>query len=724
MSRQAALSTPMILFLSALVTQTATAQTSQTSPTLEEVVVTAEKRAESVQDVPITISAFSADDIGKLGVASTRDLGVVTPGLQMGQQVGASTPYLRGIGGQNSSVGDEASVSTYVDGIYLPGLINSVQGFNNIERVEVLKGPQGTLFGRNTTGGVIHIITKDPTPENQLRMRVHAGRFDTYGGDFYGSLGIGENLALDLSIAAQRQEEGWGTNVALMEEIGFDEYTQVRTKLLYQPTDRTTVRLSLSWDESDTDLALTRNCLPNTVCAGTPALNGDFHDINTGIRPEISNQAWLFSAQIEHSMSNFDLFSITSYKDGESDQSWAQNNTPPILIAVRAPQSIDTFSQEIRLHSNDQNTAYSWIVGGFYWSDSSAYERFSLAGPLIAGSLSRAGLPGDSITFDPDVETESFAVFGQGTYDLSDSTTLTLGARWTSDERSISGGATLGTLVATSYDEEKTFDEPTWRLAIEHNWSDNVLLFAAYNRGFKSGVFNTVVSSGTPQPPIDPEIVDAFEVGLKGDFLDNRLRFNISGFVYQYENIQISRIEGGVSILQNAAEGDVKGIEVEGEAVVTDNLRLRYGYSFLDASYEDFPDCVIFAPIPGSPGFGAPTPTDCTGNDMVRSPDSLAYISAMHEYPTDVGVFSTSVTASHNSGFFWDPSNLLEESSYTVVNAELAWTSMNDKYRLRLYGRNLLDEEYSLFTNLSSIGNTYGASPPLTFGVSAEISIY
>ncbi len=712
---------PLLVGVLMFCSQTASAQF---SATLEEIIVTAEKREESVQDVPITISAFSANEIEQFGVATTRDLGIITPGLQMGQQVGASTPYLRGVGGQNGAVGDEASISTYVDGIYLPGLINAIRGFNNIERIEVLKGPQGTLFGRNTTGGVIHIITKQPTQEKQLKLGMHAGNYETYGGQLYASTGVSENVAIDLSIAAQRQEEGFGTNIALQEDVGFDEYTQVRTKLLYEPSDRTAVKLSLSWDDSDTDLGLNRSCFPNTVCAGTPGIDGDYQDVNTGIRPEISNRAVLFSAQIEHSLSAFDFFSITSYKDGESDQSWAQDNTPPALISVRAPQSIETFSQEFRLHSQADDSRFNWILGAFYWNDSSSYDRFSLSGPLIQSSLSGSGLPGDEIAFNPDVETESIALFGQGTYDFSDSTSLILGARWTSDDRSISGGATLGTAVSTTYDEAETFEEPTWRLAIEHDWSDDMMLFATYNRGFKSGVFNTVVSSGTPQPPIDPEILDAFEVGMKGDFLDDRLRLNVSAFLYQYENIQISRIEGGVSVLVNAAEGDVKGIEIEGEALLTDALRLRYGVSLLDATYESFPDCVIFVPIMGLPGFGAATATDCTGNDMLRSPDTMAFLSATQNFPISSGNISASVTASYNSGFFWDPGNLVEEPSYTIVNAELAWTSSDEKYRLRLYGRNLLDEDYSAFSNVSSIGDGFSASPPLTFGIAAEVSLY
>ena len=282
---------PLLVGVLMFCSQTASAQS---SATLEEIIVTAEKREESVQDVPITISAFSANEIEQFGVATTRDLGIITPGLQMGQQVGASTPYLRGVGGQNGAVGDEASISTYVDGIYLPGLINAIRGFNNIERIEVLKGPQGTLFGRNTTGGVIHIITKQPTQEKQLKLGMHAGNYETYGGQLYASTGVSENVAIDLSIAAQRQEEGFGTNIALQEDVGFDEYTQVRTKLLYEPSDRTAVKLSLSWDDSDTDLGLNRSCFPNTVCAGTPGIDGDYQDVNTGIRPEISNRAVFF----------------------------------------------------------------------------------------------------------------------------------------------------------------------------------------------------------------------------------------------------------------------------------------------------------------------------------------------------------------------------------------------------------------------------------------------
>ncbi|MFA5632158.1 MAG: TonB-dependent receptor [Porticoccaceae bacterium] len=699
---------------------------------VEEIIVTAQKRQESMQDVPISISAFSANQLESAGVFKTDEIGDVTPGLQMSRQIGAATNFIRGVGNQNASAGDESSVAMYIDGVYYNGMVEQVGAFNNIERIEILKGPQGTLFGRNTTGGVIHVITKDPTHEKQLKVGVSAGNYETYGGNFYGSTGITENVAADLAISLQRQNGRFGENPFTGIGAGFDEHTSIRSKWLYTPSDRTTVKISGSWGESLGDIGIKRQCAGTATfgcLAGTMPLD-DFHDTSSDFQTEIDNQGWGLSGRIEHSFNSFDLVSISSYKNSSNTQKLDQDSALIPLIHVIINQEVSTFSQEIQIQSNDDSKPYDWIVGGFYWNDKSEYDPIRFTGLSIP-------YVGDTMAFNS-LDTESYAIFAQGSYELLESTKLTLGVRWTTDNRELSGYtvnpfAPPATPIAPeggvfTYADEKDFDETTWRVALDHQLGDNLLLYVSHNRGFKSGVYNTVLSGGMVQQPVEPEILDAYEVGMKGDFFDNRLRFNISGFFYDYENIQLVKIDGGASLLLNAAEADVKGLEIEGEAVLSENLNLRFGMAYLDAEYSSFPGCAINTPSPVALGpLGAGnirTVGDCSGNTMVRSPKYTYNLGPVYNKTTDVGTFSLSSNIAYNDGFYWEPSNRMKEDSYTIVNAEISWTSLSEMYRLRIYGKNLLDEEYSYYSTESSFGDAEAAAPPLTFGAALEITLF
>ena len=280
------------------------------------------------------------------------------PGLQMGQQMGASTPYMRGVGNQNTSIGDEGSVATYVDGAYTNSLIGAISALNNVERVEVLKGPQGTLFGRNTTGGVLSIITRDPSQESELEIGVRAGNYETWGGDFYGSTGLSNDLAANLAVTLQRQDEGFGTNLVNGEDVQFNEYTQVRNEVSVHPGERTDIKLSFSYTDKDSDIGPARICLPGKVCNGIVAPPGvifppsrpaetrlsNFHDVNLSFTPSVEHTGWATSLRLDHGFEFFDFVSITAYNDSESVQHFSADSlsfpvSDIILDKLRRPSA-------------------------------------------------------------------------------------------------------------------------------------------------------------------------------------------------------------------------------------------------------------------------------------------------------------------------------------------------------------------------------------------------
>lgn len=703
---------------------------------LEEVVVTAQKRSQSIQDVPISISAFTASELEKAGISTYDDLGLVTPGLQSSRQVGASAPFLRGVGVQATSVGLESPVAIYLDGVYVSGTVDGIMQLNNIERMEVLKGPQGTLFGRNTTGGIIHIITADPTHDTQLDLGVSAGNYETYGGKFFGNVSLSDTVAVNLAMTAQRQDDYFGENTFTGNDVGYEEYTNVRSKLLWEPSDKTAVKLSARWSERHDDIGVVRGCAKTATygCAAGLQPHDDINDETANIDGESKADTWATALTISHRFDSFDFLSITSFKNTDSSQEFDQESGPVAAIKAVLNQDDDTFTQEFQISSNDDSKPYTWIAGLYYYYDDWKYDPLFLEGLAVQFQITPPlfGVPLSVLEIYSGVETESYAAFAEGTWNFTDATRLTLGARYTKDDRKNSGRSDYFNpgepiYASLSFDTDKTWDDPTYRAVLQHDLTDNVMTYVSYNRGFKSGSFNTVNTFGYAYDPVEPETVDAYEIGMKGDFFDNTFRANLAAFYYDYSDIQLQKIDNGISLLQNAAGGEIYGLDAEAQAALTDNLTLRLGLSLLDTEYTDFPGCQINTPDPSASPFGAGNITtvgDCSGNELIRSPKYTYNIGGVYNLPTSTGIYGLALTVAYNDGFYWEPDNRAKEDSYTVVNAEASWTSVNEKYKLTLWGKNLADEEFSAYTTEAVFGDTWAGAPPLTWGVTAEMFMF
>jgi iron complex outermembrane recepter protein len=700
---------------------------------LEEIVVTAQKRSESMQDVPIAISAFSANELAKSGIKSYDDLGLVTPGLTSSRQVGAAVPYLRGVGAQSTSVGVESATAMYLDGVYVSGTVDGIMSLNNIERIEVLKGPQGTLFGRNTTGGVISVITKDPTFESQAHVSAGFGNYDMTSGGFYGSTGLSDNIAVDLSVVARRQNEGFGKNFVNGDEVGFEEYTSVRTKLLWEITNDTTAKLSARWNENDDDIGVIRSCVNAEFgCVGFSQPLSNLNDVEADSTGFSERESMAFSARVDSAFDFMDFVSITSYKDSESLQFFDFDSSFLPAATAALNQDDQTFTQEFQFLSNDNSKDYSWIVGLYYYNDEWSYTPLRVAQPL---SPAYPGSPiGVAVNADDTVDTESYSAFGEFKYDITLDTSLTLGARWTNDDRELYGQTIIENPINTvfmtiPFEASDSWSEMTYRAVLNHNFTDDVLGYISYNRGFKSGAFDSVVFNGIAPEPVEPEILDAYEIGAKGEYFDGLVRLNTALFFYDYSNIQLQKIDGSGSgaansILLNAAESEIWGLEMDGQALLGEYFTARFGLAYLDSEYTDFAGCVINTPSGSVAPTGTPgnirTDGDCSGNDLVRSPELTYNIGLVFDMPTDSGIYGASIMAAYNDGFFWEPDNLHAEADYTVVNAELSWLTSDEKFGITLWGKNITDEEYSVYTTAASSGTVGAGAPPATFGITLD----
>jgi iron complex outermembrane receptor protein len=717
----------------ALAPGAAAAQSSATEEAsgLTEVIVSAQRRLESAQDVPISISAFSGAQLQAVGVQALPDLAQVTPGLQF-QAIGAtSVPFLRGVGSTTTSVGTESTVALVVDGVYMSSQGSSLMGLSNIESVEVDKGPQGTLFGRNATGGVIQVRTRKPSHDPKLDFALGAGNHDTYDAMLYGTTGLGSTLAADLALSANRQFEGYGRNL-FDGSVIYESYDYaVRSKWLWTPSDATEVTLVLDYERlrSQTGFA-TR--LPN---AGELGLNqrgsggfqysGGFYDVNL----------------------NFPSFNITKTGGGSVD--WLQHLSFATLRSISAYHRQDweghvdfdlgpnfgshqdfkptqkTFSQELQLLSPEESRL-SWVLGAYYYHDVSGYHPVFIAYPAINAANFH------STTIDSEMKTDSWSLFGQTTVQLPWASRLTLGLRYTNDDRTVTIAQTTAAPPPASITQHgsKSFPKLTFRAALDHRFGESLLAYVQAARGFKSGFFNTQTLQSPPGQPtvpleVNPETLDAYEAGIKSDWLGNRLRANASVFYYDYQDQQVNAFLGSTRTLLNAAASEIYGLDFELVTLPVENLTLSLVGEYLHARYSSFPNAPVFTANP-APGVGnIATPRDASGNTVVNSPTVTGTVAANYAIPLGAQRLELNANAYYNNGYYFDFANTRRQSAYTLLNASVKWMfGANTNYDVTLWGENLLGEEVYASVNQVGLGpgGLFGGDsltprPPRTYGV-------
>jgi iron complex outermembrane recepter protein len=694
------------------------AQTDAAPPgELETVVVTAQRRAESAQDVPISIVAYGAEHLEAVNVQSLPQIAQIVPGLQFQAVGAASVPYLRGVGASTTAAGAESTVPLVVDGVYMSAQGSSLMALSNIESIEVDKGPQGTLFGRNATGGVIQVRTRQPTQESQLDITAGLGNYQTYEGTLYGTAGLSDTLAADIALSARDQQEGFGTNLF----DGSDVYTSydytARSKWLWTPSDATelTVIFDYARLRSQTGFA-TR--LPRLGELGLDQrgnggfqYSGGFYDVNLNF--ESFNVTKTYGGSIDwlQELGFANLRSISAYHEqeweGHVDFDLGPNHGSHQIFEP----TYETFSQELQLLSKD-DAKLQWVLGAFYYSDVSGYHPvfidYAAPNPILQDT-----------TIVSEQDTKSWSVFGETKLPLGEATRVTLGLRYTSDDRDAVIAQTTPVPPPASVTQRgsKTFSKMTYRAALDHRFGEDVLGYVQVSRGFKSGFFNTQTLQSPPgQPPsvplpVDPEVLDAYEIGIKSDVLNNRLRANLSAFYYDYQDQQANAFLGSTRILLNAAESEIYGLDFEFVGLPTDNLQVSLVGSYLHARYSEFPNAPRFTPVP-PPGVGnIATPVDAKDNDVVNSPTFSGTFAVQYTIPVGARQLELNANAYYNGGYFFDFANTREQDAYTLVNASVKWAfGTENEYDLTLWGSNLLDEEV-----WSSV-NQVGAGPGGLFG--------
>ena len=684
--------------------------------TLEQIVVTAQKRSENLQDVPIAITALQAKDLQADGIADTSDLKVATPGLQFNTALaGFGQPRIRGVGTTATGPGIENPVATYIDGVYIGSATGTLFALNDVDQVAVLKGPQGTLFGRNATGGLIQVTTKAPTQVATGDVQATYGNYGTIGGSGFLSGGLAPTLAGSIALVYDDQRDGFGQNVLTGHDVQAHRDLGSRAKLLWTPGEATSIMLSGDYSTLTGSEPAIRDISTN-IFGGT--MGGGDRDIASDIDPYLKTSQWGLGLRAQQGFDGFQLLSITAYREAHFRVRFDADQTPADLLTLDQWQDDRQFSQELQLLSTGKGP-FQWVAGAFYFNSSGSYDPVITSGGFLPGPQ----------TLDTTQKLESWALFGQGTYAVSPATNLTAGLRYTSDKRHITASETIvigGNPIPAQapVDESKTFDKPTWRLSLDHRFNADLLGYVSYNRGFKSGSF---APQSFPATVLQPEVLDAYETGLKADLLDRRLRVNAAAFYYDYQNIQVNQIQNGLLVVYNGKGAHSYGLDTDLEARVTNHFTLTAGAALIHARYTSFPTAFQTTPI--TPSFPPPAPPpapnggnavgtgDASGNELQNTPSFTANAGLVYEIPSSVGTFAIAGNYYYNGGYYTAPENRLKQDSYDILDASIGWTSTGGHYSARLWSRNLTNSLYSEQLDAVNFGDNRVAAPPRTVGV-------
>lgn len=670
---------------------------SRSVTSLDQITVTAQRRNQSLQSVPIAVSAFTGETLRNVGLTDVSSLEAVVPGLSLSRGSSIVSPYIRGVGTNYVGLNVEPSVATYVDGIYVA---NGVAGypFNNIERVEVLKGPQGTLFGRNATGGIIQIVTRDPTHEPEADFSVGYGNYHTTTSSAYAAGGLTQNLAADIAIYQKDQGKGFGRDLNTWEETGKRREFSARSKFLYTPGEDTEVRFAAGFSHSDGTPEIQK------VAPGATGPNGATFP-GRG-RSEVSpigyleDSTWTASMRVDHNLSFASLATISAYSESERNMLIDSDSVVEHIVLSDTTGKMDNFSQEVQLLSHD-GSALDWVLGAYFLDATYRYDPLQVLGSSI-GELPFLNIFGTQ-------NTRSYSIYGQGTYEVSPRLNATAGLRYTWEEQDIVSRQASSSFTQEFPKRSSSVEEPTWRLALDYQLTEDAMGYVSYNRGMKSGGYN-IVSPG--RPGFAPEILDAYEVGLKSTLFDNLLQLNLAAFYYDYKDMQVNIVEASVINIVNAAGARIRGADLDFRLAFSADFTLSGGIGYTDGEYTNYDDAAVYGPDPGPVII-----IDAAGNSLPFAPKLTGNLMANYRIPSSIGDFVLNGSIVYNDGYYTEPSNRVTFPSYTLVNGTLAWNSPEERYAIEIWAKNLTDKYYPTMIVSSALGDKMVDAAPRTFGV-------
>ncbi|NOZ65038.1 MAG: TonB-dependent receptor [Alphaproteobacteria bacterium] len=689
---------------------------------LEEIVVTARKREEGLQNTPISITAVSSEGLEKRQIISMDQVSNITPNLTINTSSAFSgssqTPavFLRGIGQTDFTLNTDPGVGIYVDGVYISRSVGALLDLVDVERVEILRGPQGTLFGRNTIGGSISITSNKPSDDfsGNAKVTIGSDNWLVLSGNI--SLPISDSLKAKITIQNQ-DRDGYVTRTADGIKLGDDNSTSFRGALLWTPTEKlsfyfvgdyTTARengapLSLTKVNEAAPFVAIHNIFVAPGLVPTMG-NGAFYNAQyvtgnlyetAGTEPVFSDlDVWGLMLTAEYQGDMFDVKSITSYRNLDSKFSRDGDGSPLKINATANVFTYDQFSQEVQFLGRGLNDRMNWILGLYYFEESGddnntvdfGYIKFRSGGA---------------------VKNKSYAAFFQTTYDVTDKLSVTGGLRYTDETKKFNPvtsvlvqrvplpvppfppflNFTNGQLLVPQGQVETGVGKWTPMINLAYQWTEGLMTYGTFSQGFKSGGFTQrIFPALTAVPSFNPETVNVYEAGFKYSGLEGRMRLNGSAYYTDYANLQVTVQIGVAPTTQNAAQAEIKGFELEMQLIPVERMQVDLGIGYIDAKYTALDNQVVGISLNSK----LPGTSEWTLNGAVS-------------YVFDIGNSGTLTPRldwSYRSEFFFDANNTMKEDGYHLLNASMMY-DYDDNWRITFFVKNLTNKTY--FTHGESI---------------------
>jgi iron complex outermembrane receptor protein len=730
-----------------------------------EIVVTAQRRQELSRDVPISVTSLSSEQLSTANVSQLSDTARLTPGLRFDSQGPAVQPTIRGVGTAITTSGGGPNVGIYVDGFFQANTYLSDFDLLNVQSIQVLKGPQGTLFGRNTTGGAIIVSTSEPSTETSAQAVVRYGRFNSVKAQGYATFGISDRVALDIQ-GSYRRGDGYFTDVATDDDnVGRYENWAVRVGLKADLTDD--VSLLLRWNHAETDDPTTQLVNAYVDKSGKAGFFDKLSPVGQGVYGRSSSQGLplvyyyapagtyatkpgdvllnapqsfrtnsdSLQATIKADLGSVELTSYSQYRKDLSPYFGDLDATTLPQFNIFVGVNDETWSQEFIVNSK-AGSPLQWTAGLNYFQ---IKDTWTIGASFGAAPFAPFG--GSS------TNTKSYAGFVDATYEVSPKFFVTLGGRYSHDEVADGYFVANFTTPLTGYTgpegQNVSFtgqpgdrvsvptlknDSFTPRAVVRYKPSEESSVYASFTRGYKAGILNV---GGYSQQPVKPEKINAFEVGYK--YETRAFQADFAGFYYDYKNLQVSSYQDGAAQIRNAASSEIYGAEAQVRYKASEAFTVYGGAAWTHARYKSFTNAPYYSycdPVaasaiactpPALGGIGAgglvQTSTDASGFKMQRAPEFTGNIGASYGLDLVGGRLMLSGNVYYTSSFYFDPEQQFKQNAYELLSLRAEWTDPSERYKVAIFGDNVTNKRYQTQVLFNTLGTGAVWNSPVTYGI-------
>ena len=669
---------------------------------LGDIVVTATKRETSAQSTPIAMTVATGEELSKAGVADVNAISNIAPTVNIAQNNANTMITIRGVSSRDYSETGDPAVAVSVDNFYLQRGFALNAAMFDVERIEVLRGPQGTLYGRNATAGAVNIATIKPTDDWKLDAAAEIGNYGTLNFDVGATVPVSDTLSFRFA-GTRKTHEGYRDNPGLKD--GDDgNVTGGRVHALWTPTSRLSILVTGE---------MTRVDGVGAVSKGIPYadVNDDGSlDIGSSKKFELNNQGYTHirtkavRTAISYDMDFATLSFFGGYQKSTLNRDNDQDGGTTYTYGFQQNEGVKDQNYELRLSSNNK-TGFTWQVGGYFFKETDALDTFF----QVHGDAGTT--PFNFYTFDYDVGSKSKAVFAQVAYDLTDQLKAEAGIRYTKDNKSQVGYNNIAGTYST-LDNHYSGDQITWHFGLNYQATPDNLIYAKVDKGYKAGGYTTNNSFG-------PETIIAYEVGTKNRFFNNALQVNLSAFLYDYSDLQTQQEDPETALVYtlNAGKARVKGAELETMWLVTPDTKIDANVAWLDAKYTDF--CEVTADT-------CPAASDLSGNRLVQAPEWTLSAGIQHDFHLLGGTLTPRVQTRYQTKTYFTFYNTAAEQmgAYWKSDAQITYTPDNGPFSITAYVRNI--ENKTILTANAEAGYAGGYllqfAPPRTYGARLSYS--